>query len=130
MGTTIMKESPDADYYIAWSSIVEAPLFGGTRAETLAYLWETDQRKPEYVMEIDPSHPETRLKRVDECGTSALWGNPLSGSWEDEGGEVYEQRGGCSRANLFVLTRRLGEDAGADVTDLLTPFDDEAEVRP
>jgi hypothetical protein len=128
MGTTIMKEASNVDYYIAWSSIVEAPLFGGTREETLAYLWETDHRKPEYILEADPSHPETRLKRVDECGTSALWkvaGHPVEGSWEDTDGLIYEQRGTVPRANLFVLTRRLGEDEAADLTDLIEPFEDD-----
>lgn len=127
MGTTILKEAPDVDYYIAWSSIVEAPLFGGTRDEILPYLWESDDRKPDRIRETDPSHPENRLKRVDECGTSALWGNPRDGAWGD-GGEVYMQRGVVSRANLFVLTRRLGEDEYADVTDLTEPFERDEET--
>lgn len=128
MGYQIYKEAADVDYYVEWSSIVEAPIFGGTRDEMLAHLWETDQRKPEYIMEIDPSHPETRLKRVDKYGTSALWGNPRDGGWGTSG-EIYMQRGWCPRANVFTLTRRLVEDEAADVTDLLEPFEDEAEVR-
>ena len=126
MGYQIYKEAPEVDYYVEWSSIVEAPTFGGAREEMLAYLWETDRRKPEYVMEIDPSHPETRLKRVDEYGTSALWGNPRDGGWGTSG-EIYMQQGFVSRANLFVLTRRLGEDENADVTDLVEPFEDDEE---
>lgn len=131
MGTTVLKEAPDVDYYIGWSSIVEAPLFGGTRAEVITYMWEMDDRKPERIRDDDPSHPENRLKRADEFGTSALWGNPRDGGWDDTG-EVYEQRGHVSRANLFVLTRRLGEDEHADVADLIEPFDDddEDEVSP
>jgi len=124
MGTTVMKEAPDVDYYIVWSSEVEAPLCGGTRAEMLPYLWEMDDRKPDRIRGTDPSHPESRLKRADEFGTSALWGRPRSGGWDDPG-EVYEQRGHVSRANLFVLTRRLGEDEAADLSDLIEPFEDD-----
>lgn len=124
MGYQIYKEAPEVDYYVEWSSIVEAPTFGGTRAEILPYLWEHDDRKPDRIRETDPSHPENRLKRVDETGTSALWGNPRDGSWGTSG-EIYMQRGLVSRANLFVLTRRLGEDENADVSDLIEPFEDD-----
>lgn len=125
MGYQIYKEAPDVDYYVEWSSIVEEPTFGGTRAEMLPYLWEQDDRKPDRIRDTDPSHPENRLKRADEFGTSALWGSPRDGSWEDEGGEVYMQRGIVSRANIFVLTRRLGEDENADVADLIEPFEND-----
>lgn len=127
MGYQIYKEAPDVDYYIEWSSYVEAPTFGGTREEILPYLWESDDRKPDRIRETDPSHPENRLKRADEYGTSALWGNPRDGGWEDDG-EVYQQEGTVKRADLFVLARRLGEDENADVSDLIKPFEDDDEA--
>lgn len=121
MGTIVMKESKDSDYYIGWSSIVEAPVWGGTRKGVLTR----------------PGVTEERLLRADETGTSSQWVtaagmrdfSPEEGSWEDDG-TIYMQRGLVSRANMFVLTRRVLEDADADVTDLLTPFEDEAKVLP
>lgn len=124
MGYQIYKEAPDADYYIVWSSEVEAPIFGGTREDTLPHLFYLDDRKPDRIHEWDESHPERRLTRADQTGTSALWGNPRDGSWDDKGGETYRQRGTVSRADLFVLTRRLGEDEKADVSDLIEPFEE------
>jgi hypothetical protein len=127
-----MKEAPDVDYYIGWSSVVEAPAWGGTRAEALAIL----QRESDpYLMPAAPHHPEQRLKRADETGTSAMWvtaaglEHPEEGSWEDSGA-IYMQRGTVTRANMFVLARRILENHEADVTDLLEPFEDETEVRP
>lgn len=123
MGYQIYKEAPDVDYYIVWSSYVEAPVFGGTRKQVLPYLWDLDDRKPDRIHDWDESHPENRLKRTDEHGTSALWGNPRDGAWGDTG-EIYQQQGSVTRANLFVLTRRLSENENADVSDLIEPFED------
>lgn len=140
MGSIVIKESPESDYYVEWSSIVEAPTCAGTRTEMLAYL---QQGSDPWLRKDAPHHPEQRLRRVDETGTSSLWvtkaaeespefaahGYPEEGSWDDDS-FIYMQRGLLSRANVFALTRRLTEDPGADVSDLLTPLDDEDEVRP
>lgn len=138
MPTIVMKEAPDVDYYVGWSSVAEAPVFGGTRDEVLAYL----KRESDPWLRADaPHHPEQRMKRADETGTTSMWvtkaaeespefaahGYPEDGSWED-GSQIYMQRGTVSRANLFILARRVFEDENADVSDLLEPFEDEAEV--
>jgi hypothetical protein len=133
MPTIVMKEAPDVDFYIGWSSVVEAPVWGGDRESTLTLL---RQESDPYLRDDAPHHPERRLERADETGTSAMWVTtagmrdkyPEEGSWEDAS-TIYMQRGLVSRANMFVLTRRILEDDDADVTDLLTPFEDEAEVR-
>lgn len=137
----IMKEAPDVDYYVGWSRLVGAPVFAGTRIEVLEHL--NGQSDP-WLSNAAPHHPEQRLKRVDETGTSSSWGDEAAGadgalsgrgfvedgSWADAGGEAFSQRGICSRSNIFALARRLELDREADVTDLLQPFANEAEVRP
>lgn len=134
MGYEIYKEAPDVDYYIVWSSEIDEPVFGGTREELIPYLFDLDDRKPDRIHEFEQSHPENRAKRADETGTSAMWrapGYPLNMSWEDVDGETYRGatvQGGCSRVNMFVLTRRLGEDPDADVTDLIEPFERDEET--
>lgn len=139
MPTIVMKEAPDVDYYVGWSSVVDAPVFGGTRDEVLAYL---NRESDPWLREDAPHHPEQRLRRADETGTTSLWvtkanaespefaahGHVEEGCWES-GPKIYQQRGLVSRANIFVLARRLFDDESADVTDLLTPFDDDDEVR-
>lgn len=140
MPTIVMKESPDSDFYIGWSSVVEAPVWGADREGALEIL---RRESDPYLRDDAPHHPEQRLKRADETGTSSMWvttaaaespsfaahGYPEDGSWEDTGA-IYMQRGIVSRPNMFVLTRRILDDPDADVTDLLKPFDDEDEVRP
>jgi hypothetical protein len=124
----IYKEAPDIDYYVAWSSIVEAPGFTGTRAEMLAHLQrDTDP----YLRDDAPHHPERRLERVDETGTSSRWVESEGmrdrfaeeGSWEDDS-YIYMQRGVLTRAKMFELCHRLDADPDADVSDLLKPFED------
>lgn len=136
MGEMIMKEAPDVDFYVGWSSVVDAPTFAGTREEVLAKL--VGEADP-WLREDAPHHPERRLERVDQTGTSSVWvskmneesptfaahGHVDDGCWEDDG-KIYKQEGFCRRANIFVLTRRLMEDRDADLSDLLEPFDDDA----
>lgn len=127
MGSIIMKEAPDVDFYVEWSSVVEAPTFAGTRAEMLAHI---SRGVDEWLREDAPHHPERRMERVDQAGTSSLWVTtagmrdqyPEEGSWEDNG-EIYQQQGFCPRSRLFELTRRVMR--GEDPSDLLEPFDDD-----
>jgi len=134
MGRMVMKESPDVDFYVEWSSVVESWTFAGTRAEMLDYLRRDSDP---WLRDDAPHHPEQRLRRADETGTTSLWvtraseesaafaahGYPEDGSWEDAG-EIYMQRGYCPRANIFALARRQGENPDAEVEDLLRPFED------
>lgn len=130
MPTFVYKEAPDVDFYIGWSTVVEAPVFAGTRTEVLERL--TQQSDP-WLREDAPHHPEQRMKRCDETGTTAMTGfttaegktYPADGAWDDTG-EIYEQRGTVKRADLFVLARRQAEDENADVSDLIEPFEHES----
>jgi hypothetical protein len=128
----IYREAPDVDYYVAWSSVVEAPTFTGTRAEMLTHL----QREADpYLREDAPHHPERRLDRADATGTTSLWVEtagmrdkyPEDGAWDDDT-YIYQQQGVLTRAGLFELCHRLDADAQADVSDLLRPFEDNPDV--
>lgn len=124
----IYKEAPDVDYYVVWSSVVDAPAFTGNREETLKHI---AIGVDEWLREDAPHHPENRMARVDETGTSSMWiahagmrdRYPEDGAWDDDS-HIYKQEGVLTRENLFKLCHRLDEDDNADVSDLLTPLDD------
>jgi len=116
MPTILIKANPHVNLYVGWSSVVEAPVFVGTRAEAVRHF---AGRGSEPV--------EQRLERADSTGTSALWGDPpYEGAWEDSG-LIYMQQGILPRANLLALAQRYRDATTPylDVADLLTPFEDE-----
>lgn len=124
MGNIIIKPERDQDFYVGWSTIVEAPTWFGSRAEAVGYVTE-DHRT--HGGPSDP--PEERLARADRLGSSikpeAGYG---FGYWDDED-FIYEQRGTLPRKHLIEACRLLAADDEAGVWDLLEPFEDEAEVR-
>jgi hypothetical protein len=112
MGQTLIKPDRDEDFYVLWSSIVEAPLAWGTRAGIIAYGLGDDA--------------EERIARTDKNGTSALW--PSTGSYayayNDDDGIVYQQQGIVRRHNLKELCNRLAQSEDPDLSDLIEPFED------
>jgi hypothetical protein len=128
MGQIFMKEAPDVDYYVAWSSVVEAPAWTGNREGAIRRM-QRDADK--WLRDDAPHHPNQRIARVDETGTSSQWVEHNNmrdrfaeeGSWEDDS-YIYMQRGVLTRAGLFELCHRTDADGDADVSDLLKPFDD------
>lgn len=66
----ILKPKPDEDFYVTYSTIVDAPVLWGTRDE----IWHED-----------PDAFRNRLDRADETGSSAMWprtGAPYMG-WDE-----------------------------------------------
>lgn len=116
MSRMVMKEAPDVDFYVEWSSIVEAPTASGTR---------------EQIARVMGGDVAERLARCDAMGTTSLWvaasgmrdRYPEEGAWDDTS-FIYMQLGTLTRAGVFELARR---PEGADVSDLLSPFEDEQE---
>lgn len=117
MPTFIVKPKADEDFYVAWSTIVDAPTTYGTREEI--------SRDPHARASAE------RLARADEYGTSmmcpALPRDEQWFGWHDDSflvGEVSipnRREGGAyyvSRCNIRALCER--EAAGEDPTDLLT----------
>lgn len=82
----IVKASPDEDFYVIWSTVVDNITFSGTRDEILAYELETLGS----MQHINPEHrPEGRIARADATGTSAMWPEENAGpdkylGWNDE----------------------------------------------
>jgi hypothetical protein len=115
MPSYIVKTSPDEDFYVMWSEIVEAPTAWGTRAEIEATHWFT----PADVA-------AERFDRADQYGTSAA--APAGGKiyrfydWADSG-MIYQQQGYLPRHRLRELCERLAADQPVD--DLLEPFEDD-----
>jgi hypothetical protein len=114
MGYEIIKVARDVDLYMEWSSIVDAPTFVGTRAETLAYL--TRQADPTLR---DEYQPPARLARADRTGTSAF---AMGSDWNDTG-HIYEQRGFLPRARFEAFARAAAADDESAMLALLDPLD-------
>lgn len=108
----IIKADRERDAYIEWSTVVDAPVAIGTRADFLA------------------ESAEERMARTDAQGTSARGYNWLpptqqEGGWDDDG-LIYMQRGTLPRSRLGDLFDLLDADINAEVPDeWLTPFEDE-----
>ena len=126
MPSYIVKASPDEDFYVVWSTVVDAPTGWGTRAAL-------EHWRP------GPDTAPERFDRADDNGTSAAWTDwPKEDqpyAWGDSDGfglgEVGPERDGGSytlpRANLRAFCERLETDErGAETADLLTfePWDD------
>ena len=113
MPTFIVKPKRDEDFYVLWSTVVDAPTGYGMRAELIGPFGgpaERFDRADEYGTSMqDPDLPRDRqwFGWHDEsfllmnCGPDA----PANGVWR------------VPRANVRDLCERLGRDA--DVTDLL-----------
>lgn len=127
MPTIIIKPDQDRDLYVAWSTVVEAPVAWGSRAETLTWLAERWQRDFPDQAHNRITDPEQRLRRVDATGTSAAGGFSHFGAWD--AGLVYEQRGVLPRRHLARACELIGAGRESEVWDLLEPFEDLAEVR-
>lgn len=125
MGYVVIKQAPDRDEYIYWSTYVEAPVNYGTRADMAAILEHSHKTHG-----APHDTVEERLARTDATGTS-MYGLPLGyalGAWEDES-LIYEQRGHLPREHLFRAAQLIDEDREPEVWDLMTPFEDESGVR-
>lgn len=116
MGREIIKINEEEDFYVVWSSIVESPVMWGTRAETVEYLLEVDERKPEFAL---PSI-EVALERADEHGSSSRLGT----EWDDYG-VIFEQKGWVLRSRLVDFLNSYDEETRSFDLSLLEPFEDE-----
>jgi hypothetical protein len=126
MGQILIKPVRDRDEYVLWSTVVEAPIACGDREEMLAELleeWHRDHRRD--VPPAGLAAPERRLERADRYGSSALDG---FFRWDDES-LIYEQRGLLARKDLYYAALLACDERDSEVWDLLTPFEDETEVR-
>lgn len=112
----IVKAARDADLYCEWSTVVDAPVLIGTRAEFLN----------EYDASVEP-----RLERADEHGTSARWPretDPIFG-WNHDEFLIMNGPGAggtLKRADLEAYCRYLLTDSD-ESTDaaaaLVSPLD-------
>ncbi|MCW6008697.1 hypothetical protein K1W54_29745 [Micromonospora sp. CPCC 205371] len=125
MGHILIKPVPDRDEYVYWSTVVEAPIAFGSRVEMLAEFAEEWKRDHGDIPPQGWRSPEARLARADEYGSSAVDG---FFRW-DETTLIFEQRGLLARKDLYRAAELLHEEREAEVWDLLTPFEDEVEVR-
>ena len=118
MPETIIRPDREVDWYVVWSSIVDAPICWGTRGEVMDDMRSLDKG----------GHIGDRLARTDRNGTSALWPptGPLAYSWEARAagrwnGLTYEGRGAVRIEQLPELCARLAD--GRPVDDLLEPLE-------
>ncbi|MFE9099867.1 hypothetical protein [Actinomadura geliboluensis] len=111
----ILKPDPDRDLYVEWSTIVDAPVGHGTRAE-----WVAEGIAP------------ARLDRADRTGTSAY--RPLAvGAWDDAELMVAEPLGRhrlLPRDHLVAYTLALYRRAVTDAYGMTRPTEIEADYPP
>lgn len=115
MPSYVVKPVKDEDFYVLWSSVVDAPVAFGPRSFMLDHLTRQPGNRHD---------PATRLDRADDTGTSVVDAEVYG--WDDDI-FIYLQQGILRRGRLKELCVRLGQDVNADVSDLLERFDgDEA----
>lgn len=128
MGRQIVKVAPDVDAYLEWSSIVDAPVWAGTRDELLEYLvGEHEHRGAVDLRDVEAVRE--RIARADETGSSGH--APFGYGWTTE--EMLVMEGGgpgmLPRARLgeaYALLRAEMEDGPVtDLAPLLTELEDE-----
>lgn len=120
MGYVIIKQAPDRDEYILWSDFTECPVAAGTRDELLPYVEQVDPPRE------TPGGTAARFDRADRQGSSMI---PYSHGWWDDEALIYEQRGYLPREHLYYAALLHLDGRYAEVWDLMTPFEDQEEVR-
>lgn len=123
MGRYIIKPHKDLDLYIEWSTVVDAPLFVGSRVEITEYLTGGighDAHTPSLALE--------RLDRADERGSSML--DPTGCDWDSVGlipcthrGQRWLRRGRLGAYCLLVM-----EDDPEGAYALTEPLEDQQEA--
>jgi hypothetical protein len=107
----IIKPDRERDFYVAWSHIVEAPTWAGTRAEAMAEGCTAD-----------------RLGRADENGSSFHlldeWGHVQPGCWWTAGGLTAEQLGYLPRRKLAAYVTAYCQDRLGAAYAMLERFGD------
>ena len=101
----IVKVAKDEDLYMDWSTIADAPAGWGSREDMIGFGIEPD-----------------RLDRADENGASTI-GEVSGWFWWGDDQFIYDQQGMLHRSAVPELLARISEEPGADVSDLLTPFE-------
>lgn len=123
MPRLVIKPVRDRDEYVAWSTIVDAPLAGGNRADMLKWVAGASG------MNRGQGGAAELMDRVDEVGTS-IKQDPDStypwrfGEWTDDS-FIYEQLGTVKRVDLYPMVRLLVEGREREALDLLDPFEEE-----
>ena len=108
MPTYITKPKPDEDFYVGWSTVVDAPTYWGTR----------EQVRQDLAFMGPGAADAERFERADKTGTSAMYGD---GQWSWSKfyiREVIPYRNGffgyIRRENLRELCGRLERDESVD----------------
>lgn len=102
MPTVIIKPDRDADFYVAWSTVVDGPGPSGTREELMAHVAD----HPEWY---GHDYPGPRFDRADEFGSSAQpqW---KFGWWDDDGLIVnWDATGNKELGPRWIDRDHLGE---------------------
>lgn len=117
MGQAIVKAAKDRDLYLIWSSVVDAPVWVGDRAELLEHLWDEYRREHPNSTPNPGYGPEDRIARADRTGTSMI--DPPVYGWDDDAIIVME---GSPDDGWYHIRR----DRLADYAEALLRDDDAA----
>lgn len=81
MSTYLIRTAPDADVYVVWSTVIDGPVYAGTRVEVYDHLLNqaVQRAKPEVLSD---------LQLAAEAGTSIQYVLPGEscppGAWADD----------------------------------------------
>ncbi len=107
MGQALIRAAPDRDLYLVWSSIVDAPVAVGTRAEMVG--WARQEWR------LEEERAEAALMRADELGTSDRRFN--TGGWDDDELPVFNGWQPPEPGWWYIRRDRLVEFAEAILRD-------------
>ena len=119
MPTYLLRATPDEAFYVAWSTVVEAPVWCGDEGDVYGYL-ARESRCPEACCHA--KQVTDRLHRARTTGTSSLDGFYAF----DDGELIAEQRGLLPRECVGAYAREYDEGKGDDNPAFvyLQPFED------
>lgn len=121
MSTTVLRIAPDRDEYVVWESIIDEPIFAGTREDVARYL--RDQIDDDVALQIKQGYAEVedRLDRAEKNGTSACWDDGKD--WDGDRKSIFQQQGWVKVEDMAKMSLML--DRGEDVSELVAPLKDE-----
>lgn len=123
MGRFLIKCDPSVDLYIEWSTVVDAPVGVGTRAQ-----FEKDMNTPHRgAVFMTENAIRLRLNRTDKRGTSLLDYGSDGGGWSSKG-LLYMQGlkpAFLPRRNFLAYGQMLLKDPNAQPVGLTEPLEDD-----
>jgi hypothetical protein len=115
MGKALIKPEREKDFYIVWSSVVDAPVAFASKAS---------------IQEADPTWTDDYFERADRLSSSS---RIFPETWDEDFTMNFQNSGTIRRSQMVELCKRLNEIwddlyswyKDPQVQALLTPFEED-----